>query len=210
MQRRTHQCCLLFVAACGLGFSPVMAQTGPQGIDVVVKTIAPDVVRGRLVALSLRDGAVLGTDAGAPQRIPTGDLVHITSGTTASTRSSYDISLTLTGNDVLSGRVDGLGEDAVIIDTADFGKVSVPLDAVVRLDTPRGFSAAYQDSVRWFDRKARDGEDQILLTNGDVVRGFVTAINREGVAIESDLVEMLLPHRLVVAARLAAAPPAPI
>ena len=187
-----------------------MAQTGPPGVDVTVKTIAPDLVQGRLAALSLRDGAVLVTDAGARQRIPTNDLVHIALATTASMRGSSDISLTLTGDDELYGRVDGIGEDEVIIDSADLGKVSVPLEAIVRLDTPRGSSAAYQEFVSWFDRKARDGEDRILLTNGDVVRGFVTAINREGVAIESDLGETLLPHRLVVAVRLAAAPPAPI
>ena len=50
-------------------------------------------------------------------------------------------------------------------------------------------------------------EDRILLTNGDVLAGFVTSMDGDGIGVDSTLGESRIPHRRVVAVRLAAARP---
>jgi hypothetical protein len=53
-------------------------------------------------------------------------------------------------------------------------------------------------------------QDQVLLTNGDVVDGFVVGFASEGLQFESAMGVTLLPHRVVVAVRFGGAAPVPI
>lgn len=59
------------------------------------------------------------------------------------------------------------------------------------------------------DPGAESGDDLILLANGDIVRGFIIAIDEEGVAIESSLGETKVPHPFVLAVRFASPPAQP-
>ena len=188
--------------------SPPPAHASGEGIHATVKTISPDAVHGQVVAFSLADGMVLHGATGDAVRIPTVDLVRITSTTTARAASSHDAVLGLVGGDVLRGRVHDGPEEVVAVETTDLGLLSVPLDAVSRLDTPQAAAPAYREYVEWFERKPRGDEDQVLLTNGDVLRGFITSIGAAGVSLEGELGETLVPYRLVVTARLAPRPPA--
>jgi len=64
---------------------------------------------------------------------------------------------------------------------------------------------------RWGDESVRTAseteDDRVLLTNGDVLRGFISAIDADGIAIDTGTGPTTAPFRLVVAARLAHAVP---
>ncbi len=114
-----------------------------------------------------------------------------------------DTILTLIGDDLLRGRLGDGGNDNLILETADLGRMSIPLEAVRTLDTSRSRLPTFQDAVRWLDQIPVATDDRILLTNGDVVRGYVTMINGRHVTIDNGAMEVQVPLRLVVAARFA-------
>jgi hypothetical protein len=177
-------------------------------IQVTVKTVEEDVIRGTLAALSLTDGAIIHTEGAGEQHVPTPDLVRVNTTASVSERNPQDLTFTLTGGDVLHGRlVEGKG--VVVLETVDLGPVRIPLDSIERLDAACAFHARYRESVAWFDRAQPTDADRTLLTNGDVAEGFVSAIGADGVSIEGTFGETLVPHRLVVAVRLATARPTP-
>lgn len=193
----------VFGFLAGAGHSLAAAPTVDSDSTVFVKTIDPDATSGRLVAFSLADGAVLRDALGKIQRISTADLVRLTTETTEQGRGEGDTVFTLTNGDVINGTIQGGDMDAVAVETAAFGRISIPLDVLARLDTPAAFSPAYRESVPWFDRQVLTNSDHILLTNGDVVRGFVTAVTGDGITIDGELGDTLIANRLVVALVLA-------
>ncbi len=219
-------------AAWGDQATIALEQANP--IEVVVKTVEQTVARGSLVSLSLSDGLVLKSQ-GREQRIAASNLVRITaalsvedlhprgvpsdvaSGTPGDKGGAQgdpigapwptedDMTLTLTGGDVIHGRLgDGEGE-VIVVETSNLGRVSVSLESVVALDTPRSLLPGYLDTVRWLDRTPVVTDDRILLTNGDVVRGFITLINDRNIRTDNGESEVEVPLRLVVAVRFAAA-----
>ena len=186
------------------------AQTQPTRADIVATTVEKDSTTGQLKALSLRDGLIVRTDSDDERRIPLIDLVRITTSARLAERDPRNITLTLTDGDVLYGRIGESTGETMLLETADVGRLSVPLDVVAGMNSAQASSSAFGESVDWLDRVRADTEDCILLTNADVVRGFVTGINADGVAIESSLGETTIPHRLVLAVRLASQPSAKI
>jgi hypothetical protein len=200
-----------------------------RAIAVSVKTTEEGVVRGRLISLSLNDGALVRLSSGKEQHIPLADLVRIDAEGSVQPHGPRDLRFTLYGRNHLYGLIAGSGDESVVVETVDLGSVEVPLEWIMRIDTARAIQPAHRRSVEWFDRSRQraasvadyelpaaptsrstaheSAEDMILLTNGDVVRGFVTAIDAEGVGIESTLGETKIPHRMVVSMRLAGSPP---
>ena len=195
------------------------AAAGTKEIEVAVRTVEPDLIHGRLVAFSLADGAVVRAE-GDPRRIATRDIVRITSVAAETEESSpptYEVdrgrdewTLALKGDDWLVGRVTESRKDAVVIETADLGRVAVPLDSIVRVTSAAAQTPAFRGSVSWLDRSRATDDDRILLTNGDVVRGFITAVGGDGFAIDSASGDTRVPLRLVVAARFAHVAPPPL
>ncbi len=191
-------------------------------VEVIVKTVEQPAIRGQVVSLSSSAGLVILTD-GQEQRLRASDLVRITNATVGFNASSHSLTqrvplakpfsrdphiltFALAGGDVLHGQIVGDGDDGVVIETVDLGRIRIPLESVARIDTLRGELPAYRPSVQWLDHTPGDDEDRILLTNGDVVRGFVTSIDKEGVTVDADMGETKVPHRLIVAVRLARVP----
>jgi len=199
------------------------------GIDVVVKTIQPGALRGRLVSLTADDGLTLETD-GRNLRIPYDDLVRLRaigaftegpphrasdpSPSAAQTPAfgvtalvGDDVRIALVGGDVLLGRIaDGPSDaDLVAVRTSAYGSVNVPLNLIAGLDTTRAALPTFADSVGWLDspKSGLAMEDRVLLTNADVVRGFVTGLDADGLSIDNGSGEARLPHRLIVAVRFA-------
>ncbi len=231
---------LCFLAAFAVGLhtqGAPAAGEGDEGIAVVINTVAVDAVHGRLLTMSLRDGAVVRQSAlqrsvspsesvpsGGELLIPTADIVRITTlggqaMAAAGSRTGYkpvphrDQRVSLATGDVLFGQVIETREDMVFIDTADLGSITVPLDVVTRIDTARAFLPAHREAVEWLDgavepasqpvSAGRLWEDRILLTNGDLLRGFVTSLNAAGLSIDTESGEMTVPQRLIVAVRFA-------
>lgn len=165
-----------------------------KGLEVIINTVEPEVVRGALIELSLADGAVVRTADRQLRRIPAGDLVRISSLNGPHRQGNRFLRLTLRGGDEVVGRLPASAEptengDALVIDAADLGHLTIPLDALARVDTARAARPEFRKVVARFDRSSVDEEDRILLTNSDVVRGFITSIGAEGVVLEASLGE---------------------
>ena len=186
-------------------------------IDVVVQTVEADLIHGRLAALSLIHGAAIQTEEKNARRVATTDLVRITMPQTVSrgglgqgTTHPGDVTLLLTQGDRLHGRIVGGDTETILFETIALGEIRVPLDATQAVHFSRASGPAYRDSAAWFERDRAEDSDRVLLTNGDVISGFIKAIDATGVSIDGTLGEAKLPRRLVVAAQLVAAKPPPI
>ena len=190
--------------------SSVIAQQARLPIEIHVKTIDHDAIRGRLVSLSFEQGLTVDAERGQRQTIPIADLVRISTAITVATRPSQGVKLELVGGDELFGRILGGQEDAIVMETEDLGKIAVPLEAVVGYVRTPARSSAEPRVLEWFGRVKQDGEDLILLLNGDIIRGFITAIESGGVTVDRLMGETKVPSRLIAAVRLAVAqPPTP-
>lgn len=178
------------------------ADPARKPIEVEIKTVTEDLLHGRLLALSLSDGANIRLDDGEERRIPAPDLVRITTTATQPPNGRRQPTLTLAGGDVLHGKIVDGREESVVVETADLGAVTVALESIRRLDTRRAWQEAHRDSVAWLNRTSDTTEDRVLLTNGDCLRGFVTSIDGASLSIDGSLGEVKVPERLVVAVRL--------
>ena len=181
----------------------------PARIDVRIKTFTDDALTGRLIALSTKQGATLVID-GDKKRIAFGDIVRIRVTPKPSSARPRGFTIVLGQGDVLYGQLDDGDAESLVVETLDIGRVVLPLESVARIDAARAREATYRDSVEWLDRTPSAGqqagfagEDRMLLTNGDVVRGFITSVGADGIAIEGTLGETLVPHATIVAVRFA-------
>ena len=184
--------------------------TAAASIEVRVKTVSQDAIHGRLVQLSMSDGAMIHDETGESRHVALVNLVRIATMVPDARHRRAESTLSLTDGGVLHGRVTGAQDESVLVETIDLGGIRVPLELISRIESERASQPSYRESVKWFNRATKSDEDRVLLTNGDVVRGFVTAIDGEGVSIESELGETAIPRRLVVAVYLASTPPPPL
>ncbi len=201
----------LACAACAVVTSRTSADAGR--IEITVKTVTDEPVSGYLLSMSMRDGVRVRTAMGTELHVALEDIVQLSTGVTAQRTGGGEHTVRLTNGDILHGDlVDGPSE-AVSIETMDLGLVSVPIEAVASVYTASASKPAHREAARWFKRAPKGEDDRILLTNGDSISGFVTSIGAEGIAVDSTLGETRLPHRLIVAVRLASpgmpAPPRP-
>lgn len=203
------------IAACALAAPTAHAQKGdtgkgaePGATRVVVKTVAEEPLAGDLSSVSLERGAELVVN-GTPHHVAAEDLVRITTPEVAWARNAQDVTLHLVDGGVLYGRIAGGDEETLQLETRDFGRAAIPLDAVSVILMPNAYQEAYQSTSDWLQRtdSASSGQDRVLLTNGDVLRGFVSSVSEQGIRFEGSLGETLLPPHVIVAARLASISP---
>ncbi|MEK7710679.1 MAG: NPCBM/NEW2 domain-containing protein [Planctomycetota bacterium] len=216
LSRRAGTAVFVLTVVCATRTGAVLA--ADPGVEVRVRTVEPDPAVGRLTALSLQSGAVL--QSGDDKRqIATRDVISIEV-LDASRESTPDDSddpppgrdgvfVGLANGDRIKGRIARSAADALALDTSDLGNLTLPLEQVARIRFAQAAMPAYTESVRWFERPLASEDDRVLLTNGDVVRGFVTAIDHEGVTIDNGSARNTIPLRLAVAARLVHPQPAP-
>jgi hypothetical protein len=180
--------------------------------SVHVRTIESHPVEGRLVSFSLKNGAVLRADS-QQKEIPTSHIVRVTfhadsAAQTAEPEVSVptDATLELAWGDSLTGRLVGSRDDAWIIQATGLGEIAIPMDAVSRLIQTQGKTVAFRGLVEWFFA-TRNAEDAVLLTNGDVIRGFIAALTAEGLEVDAAAGPIRVPQRLVLAAHFVHPPP---
>jgi len=216
------------IAVTLMTFSVVDATEREVAVDV--RTVEPQAVTGRLVSFSLRDGAMVQTSAEKQiVKIPIADIIRMTKsayggpdggpqGAAAEAAGQAVLgdraaqigerwTITFTWGDVLCGRVIGARGETVVMETSDLGEVPIPLDAVARIASARAATGVHRESLQWLDRGHSTEDDRVLLTNGDVLRGFISAIDADGIAIDTGIGPTTAPFRLVVAARVAHAVP---
>ncbi|MDO8630909.1 MAG: NPCBM/NEW2 domain-containing protein, partial [Phycisphaerales bacterium] len=213
---RAGTAAFVLTVVCATRAGAVLA--ADPGVEVRVRTVEPDPVVGRLTALSLQSGAVL--QSGDDKRqIATRDVIsmEVFDAYRESTPDDSDdppvgrdgAFVGLANGDRIKGRIGRSAADVLALDTPDLGNLTLPLEQVARIRFAQAAMPAYAESVRWFERPLASEDDRLLLTNGDVVRGFVTAIDHEGVTIDNGSAKNTIPLRLVVAARLIHPQPAP-
>lgn len=191
----------------GLPFR-VVAVPPMSGVELTVRSVEPQIQRGRLVSFSCATGLTLDGDAGT-RDVPTADLVRLSTTAKISPRGPRDFLLRLSNDDWLCGPIVGGGQDKVQVETVDLGRIDVPLDAIRQIDGPPLTMQGHADAVRKMDKADREdarNEDRLLLTNGDTLRGFVTAIEAESVTIDTSHGDIRVALRLLVAARLVGSP----
>lgn len=172
--------------------------------SVMIKTIDPEILQGTLWELSLADGAVLRTAGQEERRIPTDELVRISCIIPPSRAERPQLRLALRGGDVLYGRLADPAEsdapvDGVLLETAEFGRLTIPLAQLARFETAQTSRPEYRQIMA----RSLQGEDpqvdRILLANSDVIRGFVSSIDAQEVAIESAMGESRIALDLALA-----------
>ncbi len=202
-------CVVAVLVATAAGSSSAHGQSA-TGVDAIVRTVDTDALRGKLTALSLTGGATLRTEHDGTMLIRAADLVRLTMVETAAAPPADKTTLELNEGDWIAGRIVAGGTDAVTVETIALGRVHLPLDAVEGVRTAKASQPAYRGSVAWFERTAAGDSDAVLLTNGDVVSGFVTAIDSDGITIDGSLGEADIPLARTLIARLAPGRPAPL
>jgi hypothetical protein len=196
------------------GLLPVLAGSETTR-PVLVRTVDSDPIEGQLVAVSLVGGLTLQA-AGQRRSIAADGWLRITPVTSTrdpggdsatQARPVDEVVLGLSYGDRIVGRIVEEGKDAVIVESNDLGRVTIPLDDLAQLSTAHAGSAGYRDAEDWFKRTASSNDDAILLTNGDVARGFITRLGTDEVAIDASAGPTSVPYRLIVALRVAHAAP---
>lgn len=195
--------------------APAPAPPVARPAFVTIRTVDPEPLEGILSGFSIRDGAVLRIGSErlrvATERIISMELSRDTRDTERKGRSSSPGAAplpvwTLTNGDLLRGAVASGGEETVSIDVAGIGEIHVPLDKLRRWFSPAAQGDGLRDALEWFEREPLTEDDSILLTNGDVIRGLLRSIDREGLVMESESGPAKAQFRLVAAARFANPP----
>lgn len=213
----SHPVRLSLIVALGVVAAAHGAQPRSNGLDVIVRTLDHDATPGVLTAFSLRDGATVRTAEDGEQHIPTEDIVRVTSLKADKDTTTHTTIVTLSDGGHVYGRISAALQDApgeaVPFDTEDLGELYIPLEAIQRMDFPSAASAEFKESLSRLESRGREDEDRILLSNGDVVRGFITTIDQDRISLEATAGEIEVSCRLAVAIRMARAtrqePPRP-
>jgi hypothetical protein len=204
----------VLIAGCAVCAGPAAIAGQPS---VVIKTVTDDAVAGRLVEFSLGGGLVILPDGeDKPRRFDTADVVQIVTDERPVSLVPGAARVELVGGDLLFGRVTAFGDDLVTVDTAAIGQVPVPLGRIAawKSATPsRGLQAGRgtlsgSPGTSWSSRPKGD-EDTLLLTNGDVMHGLVSAIDEHGFVVETELGEARVEHDSIVEASLVPLEPPP-
>lgn len=179
---------------------PAPASVG--GPELIVRTVEPDALRGRLVQFSFADGLRIQTEAGE-RRVPTSDLVYLIQPRRPQPRRDVAVTLRLHNDDLLPGRLVGGREGVVQIACDDLGEVPVPIHLLAELRVSQKSERSAADAQASAHSRRAAADDLVRLTNGDSVSGFITLIDAGGITIDTASGEASVPMRLVVSATFA-------
>ncbi|MCH9058596.1 MAG: NPCBM/NEW2 domain-containing protein [Planctomycetes bacterium] len=177
------------------------------GPTVRVQTVGPKPIEGTLVELSPTGGLKIRLDSAPLRVVPTEDVVRIvTSATPTSSGEALD-RITFSSATRLGGRFISGENSHIIFDAEDIGIIRVPIDSMIRWRTARFVTDRFGPPAPPDDSAPPD--DRLLLTNGDVIRGFISTIDDRGISVAGDSQEYEIPHDLLAGVRFAraSAPP---
>ncbi len=183
--------------------SPTLRASGIEPLqNIVVTTVDGQVHTGQLIKLSDREGITLQVALDKQLRLATADLINISTSYDQAIIRKRDALIKTSNLDHLYGQFAEQGEDVVVIETTDLGKVSVPMDRVVEIIPGGQDKLSHQRSRTWLHRMLPSGEDVALLANGDTIRGFLVGVSAEGFVFETSNNEIRLPLASVLAIKL--------
>ncbi|MFQ5490520.1 MAG: NPCBM/NEW2 domain-containing protein [Phycisphaerae bacterium] len=176
----------LALLAVTAGLCRPVAGASASEFNVTVRTTTADSIKGTLVEFSLPNGLVIQSDPDlTPQTFDTVDVVEIVADNPAVEVSAEGVRLDLLGGDLLTGRVIGFADQNAELQTQFLGTVPVPLDSIRVLTTPAAENAGHRLAVAKLLHRRAGADDALLLTNGDIVQGLITAIDGQDFAIET-------------------------
>ena len=180
--------------------APAVAAPAEQ---VRIKTADGPELRGTLERFSLADGAVVESAGGERSQLRPEDIVMLETGQTVQPPRAGDITVALTGGDVLYGRLDGTLPDGLRLVTTDLGTLELPLESVASVElAPPGQQPPGGDPPTEIKR-----DDVVRLRNGDLLRGFVVALDAEQVTLEQGSDTVSVQTELMAGIYLAAGEP---
>lgn len=172
--------------------------------DTIVTTVTTAPITGELIRFSLAEGVTVATeDLGEPQRFPAGDIVQVVLRDPAPSAPPAATRLELVGGDVLLGRVVDFADDVLTVESATLGPLPVPLERVMFWRTTTPVDRRLRPAIAGLaTRTATDGEDALLLRNGDLIRGFISSIDASGFTVETASGDSRIDQDSVVAAAI--------
>lgn len=191
-------------------FLSVRAQQG--GIAVKIRTIDPDPAEGMMTRFSSSSGAVL---AGGSRDVvvPIDRIIRVeTAGSDslmtpvsalASRQLRGHMLFELAYGDWVIATPLEFTEDRCTLALAGGGELRVPPGAIVSLRPETAALPANADAVRSFMASDSRDEDRVLLSNGDVLRGFIDRLDATGLTMDSGTGGVVVPYRVVVVAKFA-------
>ena len=186
------------VSAMATLFAMTVARAGEESsaaptTSVVVKTVEEQVLSGQLASFNLSSGAALVVN-GVTRQIATPELVRISTPRQIWTRGPREAMLTLTDGGAVIGHIAGGDEEVVQVETRDLGKIELPLETLSAILMPNAYQETYRETAAWLEqaRQGNSDQDRVLLTNGDVVSGFVAAIASDGIRFEGAMGKPML------------------
>ena len=174
----------------------------PAVADTYVQTLTAS-HRGQVRSLSMEEGLLFAEDTGEVIRVGTDALVTVDFDRPRDPFQGRRLQINLVKGDRVLGNLVQGDDEKIAVDSPGLGRIRIPLERVRTIQTAAARDGAHREAASWFIRRSSNEEDAVLLTNGDIVRGFITGIETDGISIEAALGESRIDFRLVVAARIA-------
>lgn len=191
--------------------------TRAADLNVVVHTIASDPVAGQLLGFNLTEGAVVRVGADT-RRIPADEVISIDVNRTersaddspdaAAQMGRGEVIVDLARGDRIIGRITEGRSEHFVIHSDTFGHLRVALESCARITWFAGRRPAQRGIVQRFLQAPGTSDDAVLTANGDIVRGFITALDQEGVSVDVRGDERKVPDKVLLACRFAQTQPA--
>ncbi len=191
------------VCLCGLAASAARAPA-----EVVVQTIDHGVVVGDVVSFSIDGGLEIVSIEGRA-RFSTEDIVSITRTARAAASSEALLVVTLAGKgrrDRLVGTPGAFEDDRVILNVPSLGPTPVPLEHMAVWRNPSFDQPVHEAAVELMFALPEDGNDHLLVANGDRLSGLVVVADSEGFVLDTPDGELRIAHDQVVAASIVGVP----
>jgi len=141
-------------------------------------TVEDKSIEGKLIGLDATPAVTLSV-RGKPQRIPCADLVAIQLREGKAARRAGYATIVLRGGGSLRGAIQGGSGRAIVLQSAVFGSLECPLQAIARIELPVDQPAKPLEPAEKLDR--------LLLRNGESVEGTVESLGAKGIRFRSDL-----------------------
>jgi len=186
-----------------LGMQPSLRASGIEPLqDIVVTTVDGQVHTGQLIRLSQREGMTMQIGLDKQFHVVTADLIHISTSNHPRENRKRDAIIKTSNQDHIYGQFAEKGEDVVVLDTADLGKISIPMDRVVEIIPGGQDKRSHRRSKAWLQRMLPSSEDVALLSNGDTLRGFLVGVSAKRFVFETNDHELQLSLAHVLAIKL--------
>ena len=186
-----------------------------SGPAVTVWTIHPDPVKGKMTRFSLGSDVVL-TGTSSEVAIPFDQVIRVESESdrlrvirkTASTLRLQGGSLLfeLVDGDWVVAKPLGCSEDRCRLGLGDGAELTTSPGAIDSLRSRNATLPSRSDAVESLLAVRSRDEDRVLLTNGDVLHGFIGRVDANGLTVENGGGEVVVPYSVVVAAKFASEP----